>query len=392
MQRVVFVLLVAVNAAAALQAQADESGDAVADGAVSTSRETAPPAAAIESLCCRPSAFTVDVDTLCLQPARGNGVTLGRTFDVTNGNTLETLSSNDAGFDMQAGLRFRLLWQRDACTAWEGVYFGMQTWDGGSSITPDFAVAGTLADSPWTQTDKLVGGFDQSLSFHSMARLNNVEINRRRLLDCNCGASIEWLAGLRYIQWDESLTLDGLNSLPPAFEELEVRCQNQMVGPQIGAEVRRNWDHWYLTVEGKAALMANIYRQRRSNMNSSGVQPNGYPAIAPLDDDNSGGCVAGAVDLSIVAAASAWRTFLGPRWISIALSHRTCPGAGAARRLRPKRRRLPAWPNGRPRVELVTFSSARFLPGGRPIGSCRSSPRTNRSPGKRKADRRMSWP
>jgi hypothetical protein len=302
MQRVVFVLLVAVNAAAALQAQADESGDAVADGAVSTSRETAPPAAAIESLCCRPSAFTVDVDTLCLQPARGNGVTLGRTFDVTNGNTLETLSSNDAGFDMQAGLRFRLLWQRDACTAWEGVYFGMQTWDGGSSITPDFAVAGTLADSPWTQTDKLVGGFDQSLSFHSMARLNNVEINRRRLLDCNCGASIEWLAGLRYIQWDESLTLDGLNSLPPAFEELEVRCQNQMVGPQIGAEVRRNWDHWYLTVEGKAALMANIYRQRRSNMNSSGVQPNGYPAIAPLDDDNSGGCVAGAVDLSIVAA------------------------------------------------------------------------------------------
>jgi len=271
MRKVVFLLLVAVNAAVALRAQADEAGDAAADGAVPKSLETAPPAGEIQSLCCRSSAWTVEADALWLQPAHGNGVTLGRTFDVANGNTVDTLFSNDAGFDMQAGTRFRLLWQRDACTAWEGVYFGMQTWDGGSAITPDLAVAGTLADSPFTQTDKLVGGFDQGLGFHSTARLNSVEINRRRLFDHNCGASIEWLTGLRYIQWDESLTLDGLNSLPPAFEELDVRCQNQMVGLQIGAELRRNWDRWYLTAEGKAALMANIYRQRRSNMNSSGV-------------------------------------------------------------------------------------------------------------------------
>jgi len=250
---------------------------------------------------CRASRWAVGADVLWLERSGGNGVTLGRTFNVATGDTVDTLSGRDAGYSMQAGGRFRLLYQPDDCTAWEAVYFGMQTWSGGSSVTPDLFVAGTLADSPWPQTDKLVVGFDQSLAFHSTSRLNNVEINRRRELGGNDCASIHWLVGLRYVQWDESFALDGLNSLPAAFEEIGVLCHNQMVGPQIGGNLRRTWNRWQLAVEEKAGLLADTFQQRRSNLNSSGVQPGAFPAITPIDDANHGSGAAGIIDFSFLA-------------------------------------------------------------------------------------------
>jgi hypothetical protein len=286
---------------AGVAAKAEEAGCASTDDSVVGYATATCAAAGGGRMClCPPIPCTVEADVLWLQRSAGNGALLGRTFNVPNGATIDTLASGDATYGMQAGTRFRLLVPCDDCATVEGIYFGMQMWNGGSSVTPNVA-ARSLADSPWTQTDKILGGFDQSLAFHSTSRLNNAEINFRQVLGTNNGETIRWLAGLRYVQWDESLALDGINALPTAFEEIEVSCHNQMFGPQLGAEVRRAWDRWTLSVEGKAALLVNVFQQYRSNGNSSGVLPGALPAILPLYEANHSSGVAGVVDLSIVA-------------------------------------------------------------------------------------------
>ena len=146
---------------------------------------------------CKPPVWSFAADALWLQRTAGNGAQLGRTFNVATGDTVDQLSSSDADYSMQAGTRFRVLYHSDEVTTWEAVYFGMQTWNGGNSVTPDLTGAGTLADSPYTQTDKLVGGFDESLAFHSTSRLHNVEINCRQDFASNDVAAIHWLAGVR---------------------------------------------------------------------------------------------------------------------------------------------------------------------------------------------------
>ena len=188
---------------------------------------------------CNPPVWSFAADALWLQRTPGSGTQLGRTFVVATGDTVNQLSSSEADYSMQAGTRFRLLYHTNECTTWEAVYFGMQTWNGGNSVTPDLIGAGTLADSPYTQADKLVGGFDESLAFHSTSRLHSVEINCCRDLASNDVASLRWLAGLRHVQWDEAIALSGLNSLPAAFEEIDVACHNQLVGPQIGFDLQR---------------------------------------------------------------------------------------------------------------------------------------------------------
>ena len=46
--------------------------------------------------------------------------------------------------------------------------------------------------------------------------------------------------------------------------------------------------------------MGNAFQQRRSNANSSGVQPGAFPAITPIDDANHGGSVACVIDFSFL--------------------------------------------------------------------------------------------
>ena len=86
--------------------------------------------------------------------------------------------------------------------------------------------------------------------------------------------------------------------MPPAIKEIDAHTHNHLVGSQIGGELRRDWERLHLGLEGKAGLFANIFEQRRSNLNSTGVQPGGFPEIVPVDDSEHDAGVAGVLDFS----------------------------------------------------------------------------------------------
>jgi hypothetical protein len=247
-----------------------------------------------------PPTLTADIDVLWLQPAY-QGTQLGRTFVVASGATIDTLSSKDNDTAIEPGARLRLVIQSCTGDALEAVYFGLQYWSGGRTLSADPA-AGILAGSPWTQTDKLVGGFDESLGFQLTSRLNNVEINFLRAAPDVDRWSLDLLGGVRYVKWDEVLGLEGVNTLPAAVEQIDVSCHNQLIGPQIGGQLQRSGEHFQVTLEGKIGLMLNCFQSRRSNLDSTGVQPGGSPAITPVNNATDSACVAGVIDLSASGA------------------------------------------------------------------------------------------
>jgi len=260
-----------------------------------------------DSACTAPSAsiWTADADALWLRPISGENLTLGRILDVSSGTTVSTLSSGDATYAMQAGVRFRLAFQFDEQTRWEAVYFGLQNWSASQAIKPDVA-AGQLATSPWTQSDQQpfgIGGFDGGLSFQISSRLQNVELNSQYQWVDDRPWSMGTRIGVRYLEWDESLQLSGSNSFPwPVYEEIDVRSGNHLVGPQFGIELQRRWDRFQLCLDGKAGLFANFVRQSRWNGNSTGVQPGGFPPINLLSDSDQTVGLAGVIDFSVTGS------------------------------------------------------------------------------------------
>jgi hypothetical protein len=257
--------------------------------------------------CANPTAviWTVAADALWLQPSTGENVLLGRTYDVFSGATVQTLSSSDAVYAMQPGVRFRLALQVDDETRWEATYFGLQNWSAGQAIRPDIA-AGQLASSPWTQSDQQpfgIGGFDGSLGLQISSRLQNVELNRQHQWIDNSSWSVGTQIGIRYFEWEESLQFSGSNTFPfPVYEEIDVHSNNHLLGPQFGIELLRRWDRFQVRLDGRTGLFANFVRQSRWNGNSTGVQPGGFPPINLLSDSNQSTGVAGVIDLSMTAA------------------------------------------------------------------------------------------
>jgi hypothetical protein len=249
--------------------------------------------------------WTAGADALWLQPSTGDNVLLGRTFDVFSGATVNTLSSGDAAYAMQPGVRFRLALQVDEETRWEATYFGLQNWSAGQAIMPDIA-AGQLATSPWTQSDQPpfgIGGFDGGLRFQISSRLENVELNRQHQWIDDCLWSVGTRIGIRYLQWDESLQFSGSNTFPfPVYEEIDVRSGNHLLGPQFGIELQRRWDRFQLCLDGQAGLLANFVGQSRWNGKSSGVQPGGFPPINLLSDSDQSVGIAGVIDFSVTGS------------------------------------------------------------------------------------------
>ncbi len=95
------------------------------------------------------------------------------------------------------------------------------------------------------------------------SRLWGAEGNVRHQWCCGCAYRVDWLAGFRYLQLDESLDiLEAIQALPtaPAFANDRIfvndhfATKNQFYGGQVGldAEVRRG--RWFLDVLGKVAL------------------------------------------------------------------------------------------------------------------------------------------
>ena len=166
-------------------------------------------------------------------------------------------------------MRLALGMRVDENVAWEILYFGLQNWSAGQTITTN-PLTGTVATSPYTQTDKLLGGFDKSLGYTYSSQLQNVEFNARRMFQTGSW-TMSPLFGLRYLQWSETFNLNGVDQFYGATENVYSRANNYLLGLQIGGDVRYQWNRLALGLTGKAGIYTNLMRLNQSNLGSSGI-------------------------------------------------------------------------------------------------------------------------
>lgn len=229
-----------------------------------------------------------------------NKVGLGQTANAS-GTVLNTLRSNDVDGGTQPGLRI-FLTHCYGDFAWEFGYFGLQNWSGARTLT---ASSSTLATSEWLQTDNLITAFDTSLGYHSTNQLHSAELNYRcalpNVID-NKAWSVEGLMGLRYLEWDETFNLNGVDTAHAAVENIDTVAHNFMIGPQIGIEFQGPGEQVQLGFHAKASLLANFLQQSRSNLNSTGATTFGsFAAFVPFDELNRETTVAGLIDVAAFA-------------------------------------------------------------------------------------------
>jgi hypothetical protein len=244
--------------------------------------------------------WTFQADALWLQRTVGTDNFLGGVYH--HHHLVDPLSSGDAGFSMQPGMRLQLTRRLDDEISWQGVYFGLQNWSTGRTVTADPINAHTLAFSPYTQTDAIIDGFGTSLGYTYGSRLQNAEFNRIR----ERGPLGDWrwrtLLGFRYFQWNDHFNLNGIDDFYPAYENLTVKSDNYLFGSQIGVQFERDWDRFHLQFSGKAGLLANVLHLHESNLNSSGYLYGSPPGFFPFAASATRGALAGVLDFSTIAS------------------------------------------------------------------------------------------
>lgn len=249
-----------------------------------------------------PSRWTFSADILVLHRSIGTDNYLGGVYSLATGATVANLTAGDNGFSFQPGLRFKLGFRVNDAISWEAVYFGLQNWNTGHTLYANPIGAGTVADSYYTQSDWIIGGFGTSLGYYYSSSLNNFELNRLHHRDGYGGWKWATLVGFRYLNWSEHFDLNGYDGYYNVWENINVHTSNNLVGGQLGLQTEWNRNRFHLEMTGKAALAANFGYISASNLNSSGYQygyPSGFQGYAASGWATN---VAGVLDFSAVAS------------------------------------------------------------------------------------------
>lgn len=271
-----------------------QASDATSDSAVSWVED---PCQTSTAEC--PNRCTFTVDSLWLDRNYKSHNFLGATVAVPAGTPVSTLYP--AGAVLRPGARLQLTYMLTDELAIEGIYFGLNQWNSNNSITANPG-AGVLAFSPFTQSDKLLGGFDQSLGYSYSSRLNNAEVNFWAPVAQIGQWTRDNLLGVRYVQFNEGFNLNGYDAFFNVGENLNSHTSNSMLGTQIGTALRRRWNNnWQLSMTGKAGLFANFISERFSNLNSTGVTAGFPPGFVPISRGRTSTDVAGVLDFSAIA-------------------------------------------------------------------------------------------
>ena len=183
----------------------------------------------------------------------------------------------------------------------ELTYFGLQQESVGRSISGDPVGNTVLAYSPWTQTDYIIGGFDNGLGYTYGSRVDNAEINQRLTAAAGPTWTLAGLWGVRYVRVADRFNLNGSDSSTGDFENLDIRTANNLIGPQIGVAWSSFWNRLELTSELKGRRLANFSSASFSNLNSSGVISGNPAGFYAVDQSAHATDVAGLLELSVMA-------------------------------------------------------------------------------------------
>lgn len=164
----------------------------------------------------------------------GNGVTLSNNFALSE-------------FSYEDGGRVSITRHLDCLDAWELAYAGPFVWQEYGELN-GVGLASRLASTTVNLSEFNNATF-QSQSYRS--RLHSAELNRRWY----GWDVISTLVGVRYISIDEDFLYNTTG--PVGTGSLLIETNNQMLGAQIGTELKFPVHNWMTTLSLKGALMAN---------------------------------------------------------------------------------------------------------------------------------------
>jgi hypothetical protein len=213
---------------------------------------------------------------------------------------VDTLTSGDVDFPFATGMKLQLGYRFNDENAIEVSYFGLQQWSVGSAIHGDPVGDTVLIFSPYTQTDALIGGFDNTLSYTYKSEVNSVEVNDRIFGTGGPFWAVSGLVGLRYVQVSDRFSLSGSDTFTGDYENIDIKTANNLLGPQIGVEWLRTWNRFELSTTIKAGIFANFNRETYSNLNSSGASGN-PPGFVAVNQSTQNTDVAGLFEFSLIA-------------------------------------------------------------------------------------------
>lgn len=174
---------------------------------------------------------------------------------------LTALDVNQARPPMSAGPRYGLFFNVDQCHAIEGNYFNVGQFAGSTSVPAGTYTAvnmPALFVPPTTDSTLTTSG-----------QIQSAELNLRRR---QCGRPITWLAGFRWVEWNQQLML--VDAAMPSTAYVDSRVGNDLYGGQLGMDVSL-WEKvgGPVTVNaiGKAGVFSNNAFHRTSETDQSGI-------------------------------------------------------------------------------------------------------------------------
>ena len=206
--------------------------------------------------------WTAQVDALMLW----QGNIASRPLLTTGGVT--ALDANQAQTQMGAGPRFGLFYNLDPCHAIEGNYFWVDGFDGEATVPSGSYTPVTMPTPP-------VPSVVNSATLLTSGQFKSAELNWR----WRNNEVLTWLLGFRWVEWNQSAQLSGLNGQSQPFS-VDGVTGNDLYGTQIGADLLF-WNagrRFRLNGIGKAGIYGNHAYQRASGT-SNGV-PGGPETVA----------------------------------------------------------------------------------------------------------------
>ena len=211
--------------------------------------------------------WVVQIDALMLWPANISSRPLLNSYDpVTEVVGPVALDANQAQPPMSSGPRVGLIYNFNQCHAIEGNYFQVRPFAGQAVSRPGFVVEDNLAGNTFPfDTDTV---FDSATIF-TRASIQSAEINWRKR---ECWCPITWLAGFRWVEWDQQLHLDSSSSgETPVTSLFRTDTTNTLYGGQLGMDLGL-WTGSTFNVNGigKAGAFLNHAAQASKYQDSLG--------------------------------------------------------------------------------------------------------------------------
>jgi hypothetical protein len=171
--------------------------------------------------------WTAQVDALMLW----QGAIPSRPLYVDSVTKSTVLDANQAQPAVSVAPRYALIYHRDACRALEINYFQVQSFAGQATVYP--------GQNPYAMQNLLGLPFSDidAAQVTTAGGIKSLEFNLRR---SECDGAIRWLAGFRWVEWNQSMTVGdqftdagGLSGV----EGAQINTGNNLYGGQVGADM-----------------------------------------------------------------------------------------------------------------------------------------------------------